>query len=160
MSEPLSVVLCVVSRDGEMLLIERQRGDYQNFWAFPGGKVEQGEHLHEAARREVYEEAGIDSTFDSHVGVVSEHLVTDGDVSEHFLLHICELSAEDGDVEYGAEGEVRWFEIERIAKMSDELVPSDRAMFEQLREGQQIGYYNSVIEIRGDEHVVRQFERP
>lgn len=42
-----------------MLLIQRGREPGKGLWAVPGGKVEKGETLTDAARREVAEETGL-----------------------------------------------------------------------------------------------------
>ncbi|MFT4090858.1 MAG: NUDIX hydrolase [Asticcacaulis sp.] len=49
-------VVCV--RGDEVLLIRRGRPPRQGHWSIPGGKLEFGETLHEAALRELREETG------------------------------------------------------------------------------------------------------
>lgn len=49
-------VVCV--RGNEVLLIRRGRPPRQGHWSIPGGKLEFGESLHEAALRELHEETG------------------------------------------------------------------------------------------------------
>lgn len=46
-------------RDGKVLLVKRGRSPSKGLYAFPGGRVEQGETLEEAARRELLEETGV-----------------------------------------------------------------------------------------------------
>jgi 8-oxo-dGTP diphosphatase len=61
--KPIVGVGVVVFRAGaagrEVLLIRRGRPPRQGEWSIPGGKQEWGETLHEAAHREIMEEAGV-----------------------------------------------------------------------------------------------------
>lgn len=57
----LPAVSVAVVRDERVLLVRRGRAPSQGLYAFPGGKVEQGEMLEEAARRELKEETGLEA---------------------------------------------------------------------------------------------------
>ena len=61
---PVSIVLVIteVSKDGFSLWMQKrkEKGSLNNFWEFPGGKVEPDETPKEAACREFMEEVGID----------------------------------------------------------------------------------------------------
>jgi len=58
---PVDVAVGVlVDRDGRFLLTSRPEGKvYAGYWEFPGGKLEPGESVDAALRRELHEELGI-----------------------------------------------------------------------------------------------------
>lgn len=50
----------LLQADGSFLLTSRPAGKvYEGYWEFPGGKLEQGETVEQALRRELIEELGI-----------------------------------------------------------------------------------------------------
>jgi 8-oxo-dGTP diphosphatase len=59
--EPVDVAVGVlVAADGRFLLTSRPPGKvYAGYWEFPGGKVEPGESVEAALKRELHEELGI-----------------------------------------------------------------------------------------------------
>jgi 8-oxo-dGTP diphosphatase len=59
-SRPICAVGVVVCKDDSVLLIQRGNPPRRGDWSLPGGAVELGETLREAARREVREECGIE----------------------------------------------------------------------------------------------------
>jgi ADP-ribose pyrophosphatase len=56
---PRVAVGAVVFKDGCVLLVRRGQPPAEDLWAIPGGSVEIGETLREAAEREILEETGI-----------------------------------------------------------------------------------------------------
>src|SRR5262245_21378803 len=46
-------------RDGQILLLKRAGGAMTGGWYLPGGAVDAGETVEEAARRELFEESGL-----------------------------------------------------------------------------------------------------
>lgn len=58
---PVDVAVGVlIDADGNFLLTSRPEGKvYAGYWEFPGGKVEPGETVEQALRRELHEEIGI-----------------------------------------------------------------------------------------------------
>lgn len=56
---PRVAVGAIVIKDGEILLVKRTKDPGKGCWAIPGGSVELGETLQEAAEREIREETGL-----------------------------------------------------------------------------------------------------
>ena len=58
---PIDVAVGILMKEnGDVLLAQRPAGKpYEGYWEFPGGKVETGETVEEALKREFMEELGI-----------------------------------------------------------------------------------------------------
>ena len=61
MSRPVPGVGCgaAILRDGRLLLVKRRRAPEAGCWNLPGGKVDFGERVEDAIRREIAEEVGV-----------------------------------------------------------------------------------------------------
>lgn len=81
----LGVSACVW-RQGKVLLVQRAKPPV-GIWAFPGGHVEAGERLEEAAARELMEETGLMAEFSQLLGLY-EIIRRDGQgvVTTHYLI--------------------------------------------------------------------------
>lgn len=155
---PLSVVISALIHEDKILLIKRKKGDFIGLLALPGGKVEKNEHLSQAAVREILEESGINSEFKRHLGFVSELLIEDNNVMEHFMLHICELEPKTTLISNDGEGKLEWFNLSDLEKMKDKIIPSDYHIIEKIVLKREKEYYNSVLEKVEDEYILRKFE--
>lgn len=69
---PTPVTLTVVEHEKQLLLIRRALRPLKDYWAPPGGYVECGESLTEAAIREVREETGLGVEIDGLIDVFSQ----------------------------------------------------------------------------------------
>ena len=58
-AQPALAVGAIVFKDQQVLLVKRGKPPAKGMWAIPGGSVELGETLKQAAEREVLEETGI-----------------------------------------------------------------------------------------------------
>ena len=84
----------VINSRDEILLVRELRKNYMP-WKTPTGLSELGEHIDEAAEREVLEETGIKATFDSIIGFRQTHGLAHG---RSDLFFVCRLNpAEDQD---------------------------------------------------------------
>ena len=79
-----SVVAVIVDEDGRVLLTRRSIQPFRNLWVMPGGKIDLGEPILEALKREVHEEVGLEVEVEGLIDVF-EHL-TPGEENCHFVI--------------------------------------------------------------------------
>jgi ADP-ribose pyrophosphatase YjhB (NUDIX family) len=65
-----------ILRDGRLLLVKRRRPPEAGCWNLPGGKVDFGERVADAVRREIAEELGIGISLGRSLGHVE--MIVDG----------------------------------------------------------------------------------
>ena len=82
---PMVGVAAVIFREGQILLAKRGKEPSRGKWSTPGGRLELGETIFEAARREVLEECSIEIEVE-HVIDADDILIHDdeGKVKYHF----------------------------------------------------------------------------
>lgn len=95
-------VLCLIRRDGEILLQNRKSADWWGY-ALPGGHVEPGESVVEAVIREMREETGLEILRPSLCGV--KQFPTDK--GRYLVLLFC-CDEFTGEVRSSREGDMVW----------------------------------------------------
>ena len=85
--QPVDVAVGILMRkDGSVLLGQRPEGKvYAGYWEFPGGKLEKGESVQEALKREFIEELGIE-ILSSEPWCCVEHVYPHAHVRLHFCI--------------------------------------------------------------------------
>jgi ADP-ribose pyrophosphatase len=127
---PQIAVGAIVVRNGQVLLVRRGQPPSEGLWAVPGGRIELGETLQQAAEREIREETGLtihagDPVFTFDVILRDEA----GRVRFHYV--IVDLQAEylHGVLRAGDDArEARWISPHEL----DEL-PVNRTTLEVLK---------------------------
>jgi len=155
---PLAIVIAALIKDNKILLLKRIKGDYIGLLGLPGGKIEKHEHVSEAAVREILEESGIESEFRNHLGFVSEHLIENKNILQHFLLHICELEPKNMDIKNNIEGQLEWFNLNELENMKEKIIPSDYLIINNIIMNKEKIYYNCIIEKFGNIYKINKFE--
>ena len=86
-ARPIDVAVGILIKpNGDVLLGQRPEGKpYAGYWEFPGGKVDAGESILEALKREFVEELGIDVvSAEEWCGI--EHVYEHAHVRLHFFI--------------------------------------------------------------------------
>jgi 8-oxo-dGTP diphosphatase len=100
-------VLCLIQKDGKILLQNRLKTDWQGY-AFPGGHIEVGESIVDAVVREVMEETGLTIT-DPKLCGVKQFPLKDGKYENgRYLVFLFRADKFTGEVTSSDEGEMRW----------------------------------------------------
>lgn len=114
MEGPRIAVGAVIVRDDELLMVKRGNDPGKGLWSLPGGRVESGEYLADALRREVAEETGLDVTVGDLVGIFEvvgdpHYVVLDFFARAEKEAHAVAAASDVDDV--------RWVPLDRVAEL-------------------------------------------
>lgn len=115
-SHPLPGVLALMTRDDRVLLVLRAKEPDKDKWGFPGGLVELGETVLDAAMRELQEETGLIGRAE-RVMDVFDVITPDpqGRIRYHFVLNVVLCHWQGGDaVAADDAAAVGWFSLAEI----------------------------------------------
>jgi 8-oxo-dGTP diphosphatase len=113
---PIPAVIAVVIRNGWTLLVRRANPPDAGLWGFPGGKIEFGETVKDAAIRELLEETAVHAEA-RDVLTTLDVLVRDvgGNVRQHYILIAVQCRWISGEPIAGDDAlEARWFPIAEL----------------------------------------------
>lgn len=111
--KPVEVAVGVlIAPDGRFLLTSRPEGKvYAGHWEFPGGKVEPGETVEQALRRELHEELGIT------IGRADPWHVSMHDYPHALVrLHFCKVFEWSGSFEMREGQQMAWQDLPATVK--------------------------------------------
>jgi 8-oxo-dGTP pyrophosphatase MutT (NUDIX family) len=108
-----SVNVVVVNDAGEILMIRRSDNDN---WAVPGGAIDLGESVAQAAVRETREESGIECEITGIVGIYSDpkHVIlytSNGEVRQEFSIVLTARPLSGQPTPSSESSEVRWVPV-------------------------------------------------
>ena len=122
----IEVVAAIIEHKGKLLATQRGYGEFEGMWEFPGGKIELGETVEYALKREIQEELGIDITIDKFL------CTTDYDYpSFHLTMHCYLCSIISGEIELREHKSARWLTVEALDSV--EWLPADKEVVEKLK---------------------------
>jgi 8-oxo-dGTP diphosphatase len=118
------VLAAVIYRAGRYLICQRPpHKRHGGLWEFPGGKLEEGESLEAAAKRELTEELGVRVTGTGGL------LLSVADPGSEFVIDFVEAEIE-GEPSCREHSALAWVEPREISHYA--LAPSDRAFADHL----------------------------
>ena len=131
--QPIRVFAAVVCEDDRYLVCQRPLAKrHGGLWEFPGGKLEPGETMFDAARREMMEELGVTAT------AIGETLLSIADPGSPFVIEFVPTKIDGTPVclEHMA---LNWHPMSDLLTLA--LAPSDRRFVEHLlaRDGRPSG---------------------
>ena len=136
-ARPILAASVAVFRDGKVLLASRTQPPAQFRFSLPGGVVEVGETLEEAALRELFEEVGVIARivgFSGHLEVIERD--EDGKVRRHFVVTAFAAEWVSGEPQTGPEaGAVLWATDEHLESLTTtpglaDILAKARGVFE------------------------------
>ncbi len=133
-ASPVSGIGVVVYNNaGKILLVKRANEPHKGMWSIPGGAIELGESINQAAEREVLEECSVKIKIE-RVLDAAENMVKDdkGRVKYHYVIIDLLANYVSGKLKAGMDAsECGWFTPEEITAM--DISPILRAMLERQR---------------------------
>lgn len=132
-----AVAAVVLSREHKLLVIKRAHPPGKELWALPGGVIEAGEGVLEAAKRELAEETGLEGEPDGILGVaqVIRH-DANGMTKWHYVIVLVSFDPEKlrGELRPGGDAaEAAWFHLEELISRND-VSATTKSLAKLLRE--------------------------
>lgn len=106
----------VIVRGGRALIVRRAHEPRKGEWSLPGGLLELGESLADAARREVREETGLEVELGPIIETFDRvHRDAEGRIRYHFVIVDFVCWSDDGEPVAGSDAEdVAWVGADEI----------------------------------------------
>ena len=84
---PLVGVGVMLTRENSLLIVKRKFDPDAGYWAIPGGHLDLGEKVEDAAEREAYEETGFIVKVTKLAGIIDKIMLdSEGKVEYHYVL--------------------------------------------------------------------------
>ena len=112
----------IIEQEGKYLLIQEAREDIHGKWNLPAGRLDPGETVSEAAKREIYEECGFRVELTGVCQIGSWKLVDNIAIGIIFSTKIV-----GGEINFNPDEimDAKWFTYDEILAMKSELRSAD-----------------------------------
>ena len=115
---PLLGASACIFDHGKVLLVLGARPPKQGLWSLPGGLVEVGETMQQAAARELLEETGLSANFLGLADWVEVIKRNDTAIKYHFVIAMFVGQFTHGDILAGDDAaEAQWFEVSELSQL-------------------------------------------
>lgn len=122
----LEVVAAILRKENTIFATEKGYGEFKGYWEFPGGKVEPGESLEEALRREIREELQVE------IHIEEKFTELDYDYPHfHLTMHCYFCSVLSGEITLVEATDARWLKKEELNTVN--WLPADISLIEELK---------------------------
>ena len=122
----LEVVAAIFRKENTIFATEKGYGEFKGYWEFPGGKVEPGESLEEALRREIREELQVE------IHIEEKFTELDYDYPHfHLTMHCYFCSVLSGEITLVEATDARWLKKEELNTVN--WLPADISLLEELK---------------------------
>ena len=122
---PVPAVAVMILRGDEVLMIKRGKEPRKGTWTVPGGSIELGETMAQAAKREVMEETKV-TIKPGHAFTAIDAIYHDsnGGLQFHYIIIYIEARYVDGTPSAGDDAaEVRWVKLDTVRRGFDRAEP-------------------------------------
>ena len=122
----IEVVAAIIHNgEGRVFATQRGYGDWQDYWEFPGGKMEAGESPEDALKREIWEEL--------ETRIVIERLIKTIEYDYpkfHLTMHCFWCRIESGNLILKEHEAARW--LSRNELDSVDWLPADKELLDEI----------------------------
>ena len=151
-----AVLFTIADRELKTLLVKIKKGPFVGRWAFPGGLVQVGESLDDAARRELSEKTGVQDLY-------LEQLYTFGDAQRDPVAHTVAVAYFalvpyfDQALRHGEKYEdVGWFRVRALPRLAYDHNAIAAYALQRLQA--KLGYTNIVYSLLPREFTVAELQ--
>ena len=122
----LEVVAAIIYKDGTYFATQRGYGEYEGWWEFPGGKMEEGESREVALVREIWEELSVMIMPEKWLCTVEHDYPT-----FHLTMHCAKCHIVQGRVQLNEHISSQWLSREKLDTV--QWLPADVEVMKELR---------------------------
>ncbi len=124
--EIIEVVAAIIVEKDKVLVTQRGYGEFKVGWEFPGGKVELGETLEGALKREIKEELDIEIEIDTYIDTVEYDYP-----QFHLTMHCYKCRILDGQLMLKEHEASKWVSQDELNEI--DWLAADRIVVERMR---------------------------